>query len=373
VGANVVLDDTYDYDFNGNVAAITDGLPGAPGDRAMTYDALDRLVGVEAGSAQGGNGVFAYDPLDNLRVLDQGAREFRYTYSVKNHLTNIKNPAGTTLFVFTHDGRGNQTTRSGPATFTWDRAERLVATSLGTSSYVYDGLGRRVRMTAGGLVTDSYYGQAGTLLFQRRPTKTVNYIHLAGSLVGERAVPVGGGAETNTYQHTDALGTPVAETSATGAVLERERMTAYGEPADGTYADGPGYTGHVTDAATELVYMQQRYYDPVAGRFLSIDPADVRESGDNFNRYWYGNANPHRFSDPDGRDSVSNNSENFEERAFQGMTENDMGKPIEPVVFEDMIVPPLRLMRGPGTVVNMTTRRPGDVPSIGTTRHGVHS
>ena len=30
-------------------------------------------------------------------------------------------------------------------------------------------------------------------------------------------------------------------------------------PAD----QGPGYAGHVTDAATGLSYMQQRYYDPM--------------------------------------------------------------------------------------------------------------
>ena len=57
-------------DFNGNVAAITDGLPGQYGDRDMTYDALDRLTSVDAGAAQGGDAAFAYDPLDNIRVLD---------------------------------------------------------------------------------------------------------------------------------------------------------------------------------------------------------------------------------------------------------------------------------------------------------------
>ena len=48
--------------------------------------------------------------------------------------------------------------------------------------------------------------------------------------------------------------------------------------------------------------MQQRYYDPVALRFLSPDPVDVSTSnGSNFNRYWYANNNPHKFTDPDGR------------------------------------------------------------------------
>jgi uncharacterized protein RhaS with RHS repeats len=48
--------------------------------------------------------------------------------------------------------------------------------------------------------------------------------------------------------------------------------------------------------------MQQRYYDPVAGRFLSIDPifTDVN-TANGFNRYVYAANNPYRFIDPDGR------------------------------------------------------------------------
>lgn len=45
-----------------------------------------------------------------------------------------------------------------------------------------------------------------------------------------------------------------------------------------------------------------RYYDPVAGRFLSEDPVltDVN-SGASFNRYVYANNNPYKYIDPDGR------------------------------------------------------------------------
>ncbi len=52
--------------------------------------------------------------------------------------------------------------------------------------------------------------------------------------------------------------------------------------------------------------MQQRYYDPVIGRFYSNDP--VRFSADNpmmFNRYAYANNNPYKFVDPDGRAAES--------------------------------------------------------------------
>jgi uncharacterized protein RhaS with RHS repeats len=48
--------------------------------------------------------------------------------------------------------------------------------------------------------------------------------------------------------------------------------------------------------------MQQRYYDPVAGKFLSIDPVTTdANTGGSFNRYAYANNNPHKYIDPDGR------------------------------------------------------------------------
>ncbi len=73
----------------------------------------------------------------------------------------------------------------------------------------------------------------------------------------------------------------------------------------GSLMDGLGYTGHDMDADTGLTYMQQRYYDPKIGRFLSVDPVVVdTQTAGNFNRYWYANNNPYRFTDPDGRDSA---------------------------------------------------------------------
>ena len=106
------------------------------------------------------------------------------------------------------------------------------------------------------------------------------------------------------YIHTDALGTPVAVTDATGTVIERSEYEPYGQLANRALTDGPGFTGHVQDAATGLTYMQQRYYDPVIGRFLSVDPVTAYSMpGANFNRYWYANNNPYKFTDPDGRQS----------------------------------------------------------------------
>ena len=117
--------------------------------------------------------------------------------------------------------------------------------------------------------------------------------------------PVQAQTVTVEYIHTDALGSPVAVTNEAGQVIERTLWEPYGAAIGKPNYDGPGYTGHVMDGATGLTYMQQRYYDPSIGRFLSTDPVTAYEKPmTNFNRYVYALNNPYRFTDPDGRDSV---------------------------------------------------------------------
>jgi len=112
-------------------------------------------------------------------------------------------------------------------------------------------------------------------------------------------------AQEIVYIHTDKAGSILAETDSTGAVLSRRTYEPFGQQLE-SVVDGPGYTGHVQDADTGLTYMQQRYYDPSLGRFLSVDPVATRPIGDNFNRYWYANNNPYTNVDPDGRECNGN-------------------------------------------------------------------
>lgn len=111
-------------------------------------------------------------------------------------------------------------------------------------------------------------------------------------------------AQTDTYIHTDALGSVVAESDASGNVIKRYDYEPYGAVVGGEMDGGPGYAGHVSDAATGLSYMQQRYMDPQLGAFLSNDPVSAYSNpAGQFNRYRYANSNPYRFIDPDGRES----------------------------------------------------------------------
>jgi RHS repeat-associated protein len=109
-----------------------------------------------------------------------------------------------------------------------------------------------------------------------------------------------------TYIYTDSQGTPLAETDAQGNITATFDYTPYGTVAMGTSPSGPGYTGHVNDPETNLVYMQGRYYDSSIGQFLSIDPKQPK-AGDSFSfgRYTYVHDNPINNVDPDGRDCAS--------------------------------------------------------------------
>ncbi len=109
-------------------------------------------------------------------------------------------------------------------------------------------------------------------------------------------------AETVTYYYTNQQGTPLATADAAGTILTTSDYRPYGSQVLGSPAGGPGYTGHVNDPDSGLVYMQARYYDPVVGRFLATD--QVGPSPGNplaFSRYAYAADNPVANIDADGR------------------------------------------------------------------------
>ena len=315
-----VLSHQYGYDNNGNVTQVLDLNRGEGYSRWMGYDGLDRLI--SAGSCSFGPGCwfnYSYDALDNLtRVQGPSSSDRYYCYDTRWQLTNIKTGScnGATVTGLDYDVRGNLSKKNSQA-YDFDFGNRLRAVP-GQETYRYDGLGRRVFSTRPDQSQHFFqYSQAGQLMFgsviaANQTQTTQQYVYLAGSLIAtiDRTWP-SQTVNSVRYQHTDALGTPVAETDTAGNVVQRSEYDPYGRLNNRPLTDAPGYTGHYQDAATGLTYMQQRYYDPQVGRFLSMDPvtADVKTGG-NFNRYWYANNNPYRFTDPDGRfgrdfDSIS--------------------------------------------------------------------
>jgi RHS repeat-associated protein len=112
-----------------------------------------------------------------------------------------------------------------------------------------------------------------------------------------------------TYLHNDFAGSPMAATDSTGAVVWKENYNPYGSRnvnASAEAGNRVSFHAKPLDQETGLSYFGARYYDPVLGRFMGTDSA--RFSAGNlhsFNRYAYGNNNPYRYVDPDGRMAIS--------------------------------------------------------------------
>lgn len=295
-----VMSDHYTYDENGNVSGIADLIQG-PTSRTMAYDKLDRLSKTDAPGMWGTAG-YEYDSLDNLTKMSVGAgptaRVTVHTFATEtNRLTNISSSTAGYNFNYEYDHQGNIIKR-GAQVYAFDQGNRMKA-AVGKATYAYDGLGHRFSIVgADGINKLQLYTQGGQLL----QTGPIGGAHEKFVYLEKHSLAQVKQDGSITYSHTDALGSPVARTNASGALTCRTHYEPYGLIAGGT-PQQIGFTGHVNDLDTGLTYMQQRYYDPSAGRFLSIDPVTTdANTGGSFNRYAYANNSPYRYIDPDGRD-----------------------------------------------------------------------
>src|SRR5690606_18802740 len=187
-------------------------------------------------------------------------RDHYYCYDAKWQLTNVKTGScsGSTVMGLGYDPQGNLANKSGQA-YEFDWGNRLRAVTGKEDSYHYDGHGRRAlsfRRANGSNWLRSVYALDGRLLFQQdQGTATrKTYVYLGGSLIAERSLPNTGAATPASvrYMHTDALGSPVVITDGNRGEVERTEYEPYGGPANRAWRNGPAYTGHVEDAATQL-------------------------------------------------------------------------------------------------------------------------
>ena len=229
---------------------------------------------------------------------------------------------GTGNRPLTYDSRGN-VSRLGGQIFSYNAMNRPTSMVGDVDAvYRYDGHGRRVRSVVwkdtGYVIRYNVYGASGDLIFNvqidQSPTDedfVSTYVKMDGKSFA-RVKSVGrpwNYTDTVTYLHNDHLGSASSGTLADGSVAWREEYTPFGITLQNDAANDnqPGFTGHIKDSATGLNYMQARYYDPVIGRFLSIDPMDFVGSGGNpgyFNRYAYTMNDPVNNTDPDGQACV---------------------------------------------------------------------
>ncbi|GAA1598245.1 RHS repeat-associated core domain-containing protein [Kribbella hippodromi] len=326
-----ISDTEYNYDPAGNITKISDTPSTASGEATDTqcfnYDYLRRLTQAwtpgsgdcaTSPTAAGLGGPAPYwqswtfDKAGNRqtekKVLPTGATTTStYTYGVGTQPNALKSvtttgPAGTTTNSYGYDQTGNLTTRtqgSATETLSWTEDGKLSASSKG-SSFVYDGDGNRIlRRDSSG--TTLYFGETEVQLDKDGKLHGTRYYTFGDDVVAVRA------DGKLSWLLADIHGTPNIAVDATSQAVQRRRTTPYGETRGTAPSEWPGQRGFhkgVTDPDTGFVHLGAREYDPVTGRFISVDPEIDAQEPQQLNGYAYANNNPATFEDSDGRFAI---------------------------------------------------------------------
>ncbi|MFB0533650.1 MAG: RHS repeat-associated core domain-containing protein, partial [Anaerolineae bacterium] len=183
-----------------------------------------------------------------------------YEYDAADRLTSV-NGVG-----YTWDDNGNLLS-DGTRTYSYDAADRLVGVSGGgvNASYTYNGDGLRVGQTIDGQGMTFTWDVAAALPQVLATSNGAAYVHGLSLLAQQQA-----GAWQ--YPLPDGLGSVRHLTDPLGQVVQSYNFSPFGVPLGASGGDPYGFTGEHWDAATGLLYLRARWYDPATGRFLTRDP-----------------------------------------------------------------------------------------------------
>jgi RHS repeat-associated protein len=228
-----------------------------------------------------------------------------YTNNAADQLTSVSGVTGN----YTYDYNGNET--YDPSTghsYTYDLENRVITdtccgSNLTTSTFTYDGDGRRITATTGTTTTNYTWdtntgdGVPEVVLETNSGTLVNRYIY--GNARISDTTPSG-----ISYYVYDGLGSVVNTISSTGATQSTLAYEPYGGLRYPTTASNEmQFTGYAADPSSipgSTVYdSPTRIYDTTTGRFVSQDP--VGQSGDGYaSLYSYASDAPATYVDPSG-------------------------------------------------------------------------
>ncbi|MBE9585978.1 putative Ig domain-containing protein [Mucilaginibacter sp. JRF] len=302
--------------YNGNIGGMTwqtkvpDGTSSFQKRQVYvyTYDKLDRMTlasySEAVGNANSGkyNEQVTYDDMGNIKFLKRKnstgsnfLNDFEYIYS-GNRLSSVNDAVlASQGGAYTYDGNGNvkTDTRIGISGITYNilNLPGTISRTAGDVTYTYDATGAKVRTE--GEETRQYVDgieyKGGSLEFVSNEEG--------------RAVVNGTAAYSYDYLLKDHLGNTRAMIKQDGSIVQIQDYYPFG------LAFNPGnsltpstdnryrYNGKELQE-TGLYDYGARYYDPVIGRWASVDP--LAEKGRRWSPYTYAFDNPVRFIDPDG-------------------------------------------------------------------------
>ncbi|WP_415949940.1 RHS repeat domain-containing protein [Streptomyces sp. KLOTTS4A1] len=263
---------SYSYDAAGNRTKETRHATATGSSditRTYSYDPAAttaphavRSVSTTGGADNGKTESFSYDAAGNTDQRTGGARDQDLTWDAEGHLAKVVEDGKTTEYLY--DSAGN----------------RMLAKNADGSTVAYLPGGNELKVTAAGTKTATRY-----------------YTH-GGETVAVRT------SEGISFLFADTKGTAlIAVTMGAAQTVTRRKQLPFGASRSTTgissWPGDRGFVGGTTDP-TGLTHLGAREYDPVLGRFLSVDPLLITEDPTQHNPYVYGNNNPATFADPTG-------------------------------------------------------------------------
>jgi RHS repeat-associated protein len=291
---------------------------------------------------------YRYDALGNLlRVTHTGDGTWTRSYlseAGRNRLQRLT--VGHQNFGYGYDPCGNLQAEATTRHLGWDHANRLVSFAQQTEGaepsvhvhYLYDSAGQRamkVVRTGGGKIEVTRYvdpafeRHSWTANGQRAENTTIHVVDTGERLASVRVGPAHPDDRGPAVQFLlgDHLGSATIVTDGSGALVNTEEFTPYGDTSFGSFARKRyRFTGQERDDHSGLTYHSARHYACWLGRWVSADPAGV-DAGDN--PYAYCGGNPINFIDLSGLDgkkwSVENvGTENLYESAAMAIINGNL-------------------------------------------------
>jgi RHS repeat-associated protein len=276
--SNVVL--AHDNDSRRTSLTLPNGVTATYG-----YDADSELsaINYQLGSTLLGNLTYTYD-LAGRRTSVGGSFAKTGTpsavasasYNADNQLAQFGSAS------LSSDANGNVTS-DGTHTYTWDARDQLVSIGGAVSaSFQYDPFGRRVTKTVGTATTNFLYDGMNPIEELSGSAATANL--LTGLRLHEYFQRTDSNGPASFL--TDALGSTIALTGATGTTLAQYTYDPYGNMTmTGSSLNPYQFTGHENDGIG-LYHYGRRYYDPLYARFLNEGSSARVSRGVNFFDYF---------------------------------------------------------------------------------------
>lgn len=291
--------------YNGNISQLnylTTKVTN-PGNRSFnySYDKINQLTQAAFTGGIAGDALdeqLTYDVMGNILTLNRsgtGAGILNYTYN-GNQLASV---TGYSPRSYQYDGNGNATSDKTGNSLSYNmlnRPQKFSINGVTKATYIYDATGSKLR----NIGTDGAWDYTNGIVYHNG---IVDFIGTDEGRIKNNA-----GVYTYTYDLKDHLGTTrvsIDRFNNAARVVQEDEYYSFGlRKPTGQYNLSNNnrylYNGKELQVDLENQYdYGARFYDPLIGRWMSVDP--LAENYQHWSPYNYGVNNPITNIDPDGR------------------------------------------------------------------------